>query len=148
MLIEKYGIMIHSPHITIMDDEKFYHTLITALINRYQEEKNVCYVAGLETSSYLHVSDFRQNFHQQVDILILDYFLDKGITCQRVLKEFRKEHPMTHIIIISKYIDIRSTLGSILSGANEFIQKDEHFIKNLELHLDQALAKYMKPNKN
>lgn len=148
MLIEKNAVMIHSPHIAIMDDEKFYHTLITALINRYQNENSTSYVDGLETSSYLHVSDFRQNFHQRVDILILDYFLDNGITCQRVLKDFRKEHPSTHIIIISKYLDIRSTLGSILSGANEFIQKDEHFIKNLEQHLDIALAKYMRRNKN
>lgn len=146
MFIENVIDMIHLPHISIMDDEKFYHTLIAALISKYQDQNVDTYVDGLVITSYTEVSEFKKSFDQKVDVLILDYFLDKGITCQQVLKDFRKEHPAAHIIIISRHIDIRSTLGSILSGANEFIQKDEHFTKNLEGYLDFALAKYMRKN--
>lgn len=140
--------MIYTPHIMIMDDEKFYHTLLNTLIRKYQDVNSDVYVENLLVSNFLHVSDFEQNFDQKVDILILDYFLDHGITCQKTLKNFRKQHPSTHIILISKYMDVRSTLGSILSGANEFIQKDEQFIENTGQYLDLALAKYMRRNKH
>lgn len=138
---------MHSEHtpiqLALLDDDRFYHKLIATLLTRFQDPSSPRYVKDIQLVSFLHAEDMELNLNHRFQVVILDYFIDKGITSMRLVKKIREVHPETKILVISQHLNVRTSLLTHLNGADEFIRKDGHFSLELEKFLDFALAGYM-----
>lgn len=74
-----------------------------------------------------------------MDVLILNYFLDEGKTCQPLMRNLLREQPECRIVVISGHMSLRTAISPILMGADDFILKDNHFTSNLQTYLDVQL---------
>jgi DNA-binding NtrC family response regulator len=74
--------------------------------------------------------DCINNLHENPDIILLDYHMrpENGI---QILNRIKKEKPDTYVVMISATTNTSVAASSLHSGAFEFIQKDEHDLKNI-----------------
>ncbi len=131
--------MSTSPHIVLLDSDRFYHAILRAMLTRYQDELSSYHVQDLRFTSFLHTLDLEHNMHQKMDFVILNYFLDDGKTCQPLMRNLLSQQPNCKIIVISGHMSLRTAISPILMGADDFILKDNHFTNNLQTYLDVQL---------
>lgn len=115
--------------IAIVDDSNFYNKLLTRQLEMYAETLTLesdksC---DFEIRSYVHPDDFLRNLREDLDAVIIDYYLGGGVRGIDLIEAVTKKAKDCKILVISQARNIFTSSQTIHKGATEFVHKrDKH----------------------
>lgn|SRR3989338_831658 len=125
-------------HIAVVEGDHFYHKIIQEEIRRWEDDLLRSF-HSLRISSFIHADDFALNFHQPIDLVLMDYHLPGNRTSTALLRELKQQQPNVSILIVCRENSLKSTAASLLNGADEFIYKGPDFTEKLTSSLKDIL---------
>ncbi len=119
--------MKNYPHfkIVILEDNDFYNKLMSKYIKTYIARCALLKRFTFELASFTTYTDCARNFHNDVNIILTDYFLNDGYSALSILELVKKRGIDCKVIVLSQIQDITTSICTLLEGAYEFIPKNK-----------------------
>lgn len=134
---------IKSIRIVILEDDRYYNRLLT----RYVE--TICHQSvhpgfQFEIKSYTSADECVGELDEQVDVILLDYYLSSGndgeeLNGSDVVREVKKYCPKCKIIMISAMRNSYATAELMKEGVFEYIDKNVNSKDRVGAVLQKAL---------
>lgn len=103
-----------NPLIFVVDDDKFAHHLLKAILKKFSFRNIEHFFSG---------EDCLENIEKSPDIILLDFEMD-GINGLETLKQIKNRFPDTKVLMISGQQNINVAVKAIKSGAEDYFIKD------------------------
>ena len=113
--------------IFVVEDNEFFATLIKQKLEMNDQN---------EVTLFFNGEDFRNNLHQNPDIVVLDYNLpnSNGIDLLKEIKNYNQE---IKTIIVSGQEKVDVVIEAFDCGAEEYIKKDDNALQLLDLKVQK-----------
>ena len=128
--------IINQVKIAVVDDSDFFNNILTKQLNSYTQKLSMGNNLHYEIHSYVHPDDFMRNLAINFDIIILDFFLGKGVTAQQLMKNIFEQSHHTKVAIVSQTKNVHTSLVSLRKGAIAFIKKDHEVLENVSYFVE------------
>jgi DNA-binding NtrC family response regulator len=112
--------------IFIVDDDKFYANIL---------EKKLNSLGDFSIEIFYNGQTCVDKALEQPDIIFLDYFLG-DTTGIDVLQKIKILCPLAHVVILSGQKEVKIAIGSLKSGADEYLVKD---LEDTEKRLNKTI---------
>lgn len=112
-------------NIVIVDDNVYYNKLM----NR-QLQNNIHFLPSdykYNISSFFDADWFMNKLDPKTDFVILDYFLDNGITAKDLIDKIKAKAKSCKIIIMSRSRNKFTAVDPLKQGADYFIHKEDTY---------------------
>tara|TARA_B100001109_G_scaffold255877_1_gene261976 strand:+ start:6184 stop:6606 length:423 start_codon:yes stop_codon:yes gene_type:complete len=111
--------------IAVIDDSEFDNKMFSRRLKQYTDELALGQDFNFDIQAYTAVNSFLNELDNTFDVVILDYYLDEGITGKELISTIKFKSPSCKILIISQARNVETALQTLRMGANEFIHKDD-----------------------
>jgi two-component system, NtrC family, response regulator AtoC len=113
--------------IFVVEDNEFFATLIKQKLEMNDQN---------EVTLFFNGDDFRNNLHQNPDMVVLDYNLpnSNGIDLLKEIKNYNQE---IKTIIVSGQEKVDVVIEAFECGAEEYIKKDDNALQLLDLKVQK-----------
>jgi len=129
--------------IVIVEDDKYYNQMMTRYI------KNICHNSlhshfDFEIKAYYNAHDCIEELENDVDFMILDYFLDNEeeeevLNAEDIINETNIHCPDCKIIVVSAMRNSHKAAELIKSGIYEYVDKNVSTTNRVGALLQRAL---------
>lgn len=121
---ENNNVPIQKFRIAILEDNMFYNRLLKKQLDDYFENLGVLTNCVFSIKSFTDTQDFVKNLSGDIDVALLDFYLQEGETALKVMEKIREVSPNCKMIIISGIKNVDSYNKTSWLGAVDFIAKD------------------------
>jgi DNA-binding NtrC family response regulator len=137
--------VINQVKIAVVDDSDFFNNILTRQLTDYTKKLSMDNNLHYEIHSFVHADDFLRNLSANFDVIILDFFLGKGITAQHLMKNIFEQCHNSKVAIVSQTKNVHTSLVSLRKGAIAFIKKDREVLENVSFFVeDLANNKFLR----
>jgi len=110
--------------IAILEDNLFYNKLLKKQLEDYFENLGVLTNCVFSIKAFTNTNDFVENFSENTDVALLDFYLQDGETALKVMEKIKYKSANCKVIIISGVKNIHTYYKTFWLGAVDFITKD------------------------
>ena len=118
----------------VVEDDKFFSEMVQDFLKENE---------SLNISAFSSAESCLGKLNENPDIIILDYYLDKGdsgaMNGLDALKEIRKKSPKTKVIVLSSQSSLNTATELLHVGAFDYVIKNGNAIKVLDKVMKKAL---------
>lgn len=125
--------------IGLLEDNRFYNDLLARRIEQYTSAISEDYPVSFRVYSYTSAYDFLRHIPSDLNMAVVDYYLDGDANGTHVLTSIRKKCSRCRVIIISGTMTLKTSLLTILEGATGFIYKDRNALMNTCLAIEEIM---------
>lgn len=134
------------PHfkIAIVEDNDFYNRLLKKHISNYIGTLAIDKLFSFDILSFVSFEDWERNFDNRTDVIITDYFLDKGFNALHVLETVKEKQSGCKVVVISRSNNLATSIATLLEGACDFIVKDEQTLNKSGYIIEEIISQKRK----
>lgn len=118
----------------VVEDDRFF----SEMVQDFLKENN-----SLKVSGFLSAESCIEKLDEQPEIIILDYYLNKGnpdaMNGLEALKEIRKKSPDTKVILLSAQHSLNTAAELLNQGAFDYVIKNHNAIRVLDKVMKKAM---------
>ncbi len=127
--------------IAILDDSDYYNVILSKQVEYFTNTLKLENETEFEINSYLSTDAFFSELKPDTDLIILDFYLDNGISALSILNRIKKRCKKAKIIVVSQLRNLNTSVKTLLNGANKFIYKDKNALPKICYSIEELLLK-------
>ncbi len=139
--------MKNYPHfkIVILEDNDFYNRLMSKYLKNQIKQFAILKGFTFDITSFTSYSECARNFHNDINIIITDYYLNDGYSALNILDLVKRRGSKCKVIVLSQIQNITTSICTILEGAYEFIPKNkETLVRSTDIVEDLIIQNLQK----
>lgn len=130
------------PHfkILILDDNEFYNQMLSRFLISNLKQTGLLKGFTVDVLSFTTYNDCIKHLDSQIDILFTDYYLSDGYNATHIINFINQKLLKCKVVVVSQIKNLQTSLVTMLSGACEFIRKDERTMAHCHFLAEAIIA--------